>query len=411
MKMDLKFGNVKNKKIITPNDFVSHMIEHIAWRMGMEIDLEWHSEEWYKLGLKLGEKINENFEKKSESSVAIGSIDDGIAKVKTQSDEPILIIKSSKNVDLNFFLKNRCEQIESGQPLLDLLEGISNGLKINIEIIICNHRDSHHTWESVFRGVGICLSKIFSNKKNEINFEINTEKNCSSGDISVLERSLNHAKVRRGTAESWVEILLDLNNQEKSTVKINVKDSIKDAVNNLDKLINILAKSLKAKIDINFKATVLSSSHVVLEDIGLVLGRALLEIIKLRFEKLGANGAGSSINNIEEFEKQNGSVVVGIEGRKIWQFLPLEEDFEYLNKNFLQFQDILGNIRSEDLDDFFDGLSGGLTASIIICIKKFDNADELWQEVFKNLGTAILEALEINQSRKGVPPGVKATLS
>ncbi len=44
-KIKLKYWNVKNKSIETKNDFVSHMIEHIAWRMGLEISLEWDNED------------------------------------------------------------------------------------------------------------------------------------------------------------------------------------------------------------------------------------------------------------------------------------------------------------------------------------------------------------------------------
>jgi hypothetical protein len=39
------------------------------------------------------------------------------------------------------------------------------------------------------------------------------------------------------------------------------------------------------------------------------------------------------------------------------------------------------------------------------------SACKLWQKVFYNLGLALKQTFQINQSRKGVPPGVKATLS
>ena len=53
-KIKLAFGNVTSKRIKTSNDFVSHMIEHIAWRLGCSIDLEWESEDWESLGRALG---------------------------------------------------------------------------------------------------------------------------------------------------------------------------------------------------------------------------------------------------------------------------------------------------------------------------------------------------------------------
>ncbi|MGZ9187285.1 MAG: HAD family hydrolase, partial [Candidatus Binatia bacterium] len=36
-KIDLQFSDVLVKRIVTPNEFVSHMIEHIAWRLGVAI--------------------------------------------------------------------------------------------------------------------------------------------------------------------------------------------------------------------------------------------------------------------------------------------------------------------------------------------------------------------------------------
>lgn len=412
----LKFGNVKNKKIITPNDFVSHMIEHIAWRTKTEIDLQWNNEEWRTLGEKYGEEfLSIVKETKEDESATLGFIDDGVAKVKIKKSENFsLTLKSTKNVDLDFFINGRCEQIKSHEPLTSFLQGLTKSLSIEIEIVVCNHRDSHHTWEGVFRGIGICMEKIFSPKEKEIDLrslEV-IEKNCTNGDIAVLQKSILKAEVIRGTAESGVKVFVDLSGDyKKSVFKVDVNDSIKTAVQNLDKLLIILAESLNSQINIDFTATALSSSHVVWEDIGLVLGRSLFEILNLRFEQFGANGQGSSIQTVEDFEKQNGAVGVSIEGRKLWQFIPSDGNFKKLNKNFLQFKNIFGSIRSEDLDDFFDGISGGMMASIMINIDQIKNHNELWQEVFRNLGIALKEAFKINSSRKGVPPGVKATLS
>lgn len=417
--INLELGVVTKKKIATPNDFVSHMIEHVAWRMGFSIDLRWESDNWFDLGVALGNEI------KNASSVdpgkidkeiaVLGSIDDGTAKVKiTFSKTPEVLLSATKNVDLDLLRNSRCEQIENSPPLEELLKGIAKALETRIEIVVLNLKDQHHTWEGVFRSVGICLQKGLTPIKDDTDLSaINIiEKNVSEGNISVLERSLTGSKVRRGTAESGVTVEVDfMGNPKYSSCEITVGDSIKPFTKDADKILMVLAESMNARLDVEFRATVLSSSHVVFEDIGLVLGRSLLEILKLRFDKTGAMGAGSSINSPEYYENQNGSVCISVEGRKFWDFIALDGNEKNLLENLIIGKDVFGKLRSEDLDDFIDGLSGGMTSSIIIHINKVEDPDKLWQEIFRNIGTALKEVFRINPNRKGVPPGVKATLS
>ncbi|MBN2422182.1 hypothetical protein JXB41_03055 [Candidatus Woesearchaeota archaeon] len=416
--INLKLGNVTDKKISTPNDFVSHMIEHIAWRYGCGIELSWKSEDWYELGQAIGKGIKGITNIKIETIkdvVGMSAIDDGTAKARiSYSTNPKVKLSASKNVDLDLLKSSRCEQINNSKPLEDLLKGLADSLKIEIDIVVLNFKDQHHTWEGVFRTIGICLQKALNPIKKSIDLsEINSiEKNVSSGDISVIERSLTNAKIRRGTAESGVTVNVDfLGDPSESTCEIICGDSIQESVKNIEKIFKIIAESIGVKLDIRFKAKVLSSSHVVFEDIGLVLGRALIEILKLRFEETGAMGAGSSISTLEDFKKQEGSVMVSVEGRKFWDFIALNGDEKKLYRDLIIGQNVFGSLKSEDLDDFIDGLSGGLTSSIIIHIDNIKDPEELWKNIFTNLGKALKEVFEINETRKGVPPGVKATLS
>jgi hypothetical protein len=47
---------------------------------------------------------------------------------------------------------------------------------------------------------------------------------------------------------------------------------------------------------------------------------------------------------------------------------------------------------------------------MVIHIKDLPPAEDAWPMIFKNLGIALGEVFEINPYRKGVPPGVKASL-
>jgi imidazoleglycerol phosphate dehydratase HisB len=282
--IQLEFGDVREKKIKTPNDFVSHMIEHISWRLGTKIELSWNNENWQELGKKLGEEIR-RFKPVKRQAAALGMIDDGTAEVVVDLDDNRFEITSSQAVDLEWFLAQRCEQFDSaGKPLTDLLTGLAEGLKGRIEVKVGNIQDQHHTWEGIYRAVGIALSKIFTpvelaqsaNARLVIDNEM--EENCSQGDISVLKRSANYAEVRRGTAETGVTVGVDFNDEKVNQWDINVAESIRGAVTKIEDLFGLFTKEAGIKLIVNFESKVLSSSHVVFEDIGLVLGRALKEI-------------------------------------------------------------------------------------------------------------------------------------
>ena len=86
-------------------------------------------------------------------------------------------------------------------------------------------------------------------------------------------------------------------------------------------------------------------------------------------------------------------------------------DYGIIRQRLLIGQNIMGNLRSEDLDDFLDGLSGGMGCSLIINLKKLLKPEDFWVAVFAGAGEALREAFEPNPYRKGVPPGVKANLA
>lgn len=406
---ELKFGQVRQKNIQTPNEFVSHMLEHIMWRLGVEIDLRWYSDDWWSLGYFVGQKIK-TFAVQEFTGVALGMIDDGSAEVIIKiADLPALTVETISNVDKDWFLALRCEQLRSGQPLIALMQGLTEGLLANITVKICSVEDPHHSWEGVFRALGIALNQIFTPRfPVAFPFDLKVEKVDTPGDLRVLARALHYSQVFRGTAESHVVVAVDFSKQQRNQFIFTVDSSIN--VTQLPTLLALLAVELDCTLQVEFNATALSSSHVVLEDTALVLGRALLEILKLRMEHWGVNGAGSSVRTEADFAEPI-RVGVSVEGRKFWKFVPFDFSMDELRKQFIIGQMVCDTLRSEDLDDFLDGLAGGLAASIIVHIATPLEANLGWQKIFKQLGKALQMVFMLNPYRKGVPPGVKATLA
>lgn len=411
----IQFGDVKNKRIITANDFVSHMIEHIMWRLGMQIDLDWNNDNWIELGKSIGEVLY-TLPRKKNTSATLGMIDDGSAEIFIDMNPatPGVLFKKIKSVNLDWFFSLRCEQIQSANPLLDMLNGLAHSLRAAIHITICSAEDPHHTWEGVFRSIGVALKRLEfidpPHPKESLFSSTQEEIPGKSVDkvITILEKSTHHCKISRKTAESDIELTLDFSHSIDNKYLFNVSDSIK--IDPFSDLLERLALEAGFSMQLNFQALALSSSHVVLEDTALVLGKALLEILTLRMESWGVNCSGSSVQTPEDLENQSIRLGLSVEGRKFCLFSPLNDAYSTLRETFLVGQTVLKELRSEDLDDFLDGLSGGMSCSIIVHFHKIPSPDQGWVDIFSHIGVALKETFSINPNRKGVPSGVKATL-
>lgn len=418
----LSFGDVQDKNISTENHFISHMIEHIAWRLGCSIKLVWEGDNWQELGKLLGSQIA-TFPRLQDSVAALGMIDDGSAEVTITSihagGQAGAVLSANPNIDPEWFMGLRCEQVENGYLLFDLLTGIAKGLHADIEVLVGNIEDQHHTWEGIFRGVGTALNKMYAPPVEEGAFaDPKVEVDVCSGELSVFSRSILSSTVQRGTAETGITVSVDFSqSQRKNSYKFAVDDSIQDRVLSFSRLLDIFSAELQCSLSVDFNAKALSSSHVVCEDVGMVLGRALLEILKLRMQETGVNCAGSNVRTSKDYEELPVVVGVSTEGRKFWRFVPFDRDFQELQRTLLLGQTIANGVFSEDLDDFFDGLSHGMTSSIMVHVKRIvfingcEDPTSTWEEIFRSLGIALNEVFIANPHRKGVPAGVKATLT
>ncbi|MEM1105668.1 MAG: HAD family phosphatase [Pseudomonadota bacterium] len=153
-------GRPTQKSIVTPNDFVSHMVEHIAWRLGTGIELAWHSTDWRGLGAWLGGELR-SLGLRQASAASLGMIDDGAAECLVDLDAaPHFVFSTHASLDPEKVLDMRVEQVGRGADLAQLLEGLAAGLAGRIEMRLCTFEDPHHSWEGVYRALGITLSRL-----------------------------------------------------------------------------------------------------------------------------------------------------------------------------------------------------------------------------------------------------------
>lgn len=228
------------------------------------------------------------------------------------------------------------------------------------------------------------------------------------GHLTVQQDDTGLVRAARETAESRVVMELMRGQGGLANARFDVAESID--VSGFPALLGTLCKAADLHIDLDFTATRLSSSHVVLEDVGLTLGAALFQMLTDRMMTTGTNGAGSSLRTAEDFHSAPISASVSVEGRKFLKVVSATT-MEDMRWRLILGQTLAGNVRSEDMDDFVDALAGGLKGSIFIHEREVHtDPDVFWTGTFHALGLAIDEALAANPARKGLPPGVKATL-
>jgi imidazoleglycerol phosphate dehydratase HisB len=240
------------------------------------------------------------------------------------------------------------------------------------------------------------------------------ETDIDCGDIIVTSCSGYLAEVNRQTAESRLSVSIDFKKQRPFGFQYKGAPighyHGTTALEGFRQLLQLIAGEAGFSLQAVFRSNALSSSHVLLEDTGMVIGKALREILLKRMMDLGVNGAGSSIRNPLDFDDQKISVGVSVEGRKFWRFVPLNMTNADIRQRLIIGHTIMGGLYSEDLDDFLDGLTWGLGCSLVIHIKALPSAEDAWLMIFKHLGVALCEVFDFNPYRKGVPPGVKANL-
>ena len=151
----------KNKKpsIQTSFQFLNHMIDTISWRANLNIGIQVESE--IKLshtlsedaGITIGRAILELYKSKIVEGVegygyARGILDEACADVA-------LSIEGRVNYVINGPDFEKVEDV-SGYDLIAFLEGFCQGCKCTLRTDFTG-KDPHHTWEAVFRALGIAI--------------------------------------------------------------------------------------------------------------------------------------------------------------------------------------------------------------------------------------------------------------
>jgi len=195
--------------------------------------------------------------------------------------------------------------------------------------------------------------------------------------------------VRRETRESLVEARLDDGPRREGTVDT--------GLNFFDHMLETIAWQACLNVDITFSHKRYRLTHVITEDVGLTLGRALARLLEERTPG-GVNGMGSAMGAIDEAIAQ---ALISFEGRSGGYY-----DLSTPGARKERVEDML----SADLVAFFDGLAQGARATIHLRSLQGVDPHHVWESIFRGFGVALRNALAHNEWRAGLTAGIKGTL-
>lgn len=207
--------------------------------------------------------------------------------------------------------------------------------------------------------------------------------------ITLNEVSKNKVSLTRVTLESKINILLEESLRRPLKIQTGIKF--------FNHMLTGLAQRACLNLDANYQETSAETlDHLIVEDIGLSLGRAVREMLDARIQS-GVNGRGSYT---VAFDEALVSVTLAFDGRA-YSFL--RGDVSGANQE--QVEDML----STNLKQFFEGFAQG--AGAVVQVQFFEGVDShhTWEASFKAFGEALRESLSNCPYRAGTTIGLKGT--
>lgn len=169
MNVALDFSPLKTdyrKYIKTPMPFLNHMIEHIAYRGGFNIDVDMSLDEFTlthviaeDLGIALGKACREYIDR-TDGCYGYG---DAVGIIDEAKAECAVSFESRAYIDFDFHGVSLPESVEGmySEDLETFLEGFVQGAMCTLHIDVLKGRNGHHIWEAVYRSVGTALNRAF----------------------------------------------------------------------------------------------------------------------------------------------------------------------------------------------------------------------------------------------------------
>ncbi|MCI8404390.1 MAG: hypothetical protein HFE49_05755 [Clostridia bacterium] len=170
MNVTLDFSPLKKnyrEYIKTPLMFLNHMIEHIAWRGEVNIEIDITLDKFMlthviceDLGIALGKAAKEYIDR-TDGATGFGDAIGIIDEAKAQS---CISFESRAYCDIDYHgieLRGQVEGMDT-EDLETFLEGFAQGAVCTLHIDLLKGHNGHHIWEAIFRSLGTALNRSFA---------------------------------------------------------------------------------------------------------------------------------------------------------------------------------------------------------------------------------------------------------
>lgn len=192
-------------------------------------------------------------------------------------------------------------------------------------------------------------------------------------------------KAVRKTTESVMGIILDF-----SPLAPNYREKICTPIPFLNHMIEHIAYRAGFNIRTTTELTDFTLVHVIAEDLGIALGKAVKEYIDTTD---GAYGYGDAVGIIDEAKAE---VAMSFESRAYF-------DIDY-HKNTIPSE--TEGMLSEDLQTFLEGFAQGAMCTLHVDLLKGSNGHHIWEAIYRAFGSALNRVVAIDESRIGKTSGV-----
>ncbi|MCA5012475.1 MULTISPECIES: imidazoleglycerol-phosphate dehydratase HisB [unclassified Enterococcus] len=184
------------------------------------------------------------------------------------------------------------------------------------------------------------------------------------------------AALNRSTAETKIELRLNLDQQEPVTIQT--------GVGFFDHMLTLFARHSRISLEVNVNGDLEVDSHHTVEDVGIVLGQCIKDALG---DKRGINRYGTSFVPMDE---TLGMASLDLSGRS---FLVFDADFDNPK---------LGAFDTELTEEFFQALAFNTQMNLHLKILHGKNTHHKIEALFKATGRALREAITENPEIQGV---------
>jgi imidazoleglycerol-phosphate dehydratase len=188
---------------------------------------------------------------------------------------------------------------------------------------------------------------------------------------------MRRARIERQTKETEIELTLSLDGQGKHEVDTGIPF--------FDHMLTHLAVHGLFDLTVKARGDIDVDDHHTVEDVGIALGQALREALG---DKVGITRYGSQTMPMDE---ALALVTVDISGRGLLAF---EVEFP---------QAKVGRFDTELVAEFLRALAHNASLTLHVQILNGRNTHHLIEAIFKGLGRALRQAVEVDARRAGVP--------